>query len=219
MTVPRLRLPTLTLALAALLIFTATPSRAAGHAQYCGDLANAFGPFDYRNGEFANSLAIVEQAHFTDDVENGVRGNTGTLGGDLGYVLRAFPNHPRALEALARITLRQKVTELPGAPYPTECFFERAIRFVPDDGAPRAAYANYLHALGRDDKALPLLEQAAGLAPDNAAIQYNLGLAYARGKRYDKAVAQAKKAYALGFPLPGLRQMLVDAGKWDGKQQ
>jgi hypothetical protein len=43
---------------------------------YCGDLKNAFGPFDYRKGatEFAANLHLVETAHFTPDVEKGITG-------------------------------------------------------------------------------------------------------------------------------------------------
>lgn len=191
----------------------AAPAQAA-KKQYCGELANAFGPFDYRKPEHAGELGIVEQAHFTEDVENGVKGNTGSVGADLDYTLRAFPNHPRALEAVRRITLREKLVQLPGAHYPSECYFERAARFAPDDGAPRAVYASYLHAQGQYDREREMLVQAAGLAPDNAAIHYNLGLAYARHKDYDKALDQAHQAYALDFPLAGLRQMLSAAGQW-----
>lgn len=196
------------------LLLVAGPARAADN--YCGELANAYGPFDYRDAARAAELATVEGAHFTTSVALGVKGSTGQIGADLHYTLRAFPNHPPALAALDRVTLRDKVSQLPGAAYPTECYFERALRFAPDDGAARAAYANYFHARGQFDKALALLVQAAQLAPDNPSIHYNLGLAYARKKDFGAALIHARQAYALGFPLPGLRQMLVAAGQWDG---
>jgi hypothetical protein len=34
-------------------------------------------------------------------------------------------------------------------------------------------------------------------------------------KNYEQAKIYAKKAYELGFPLPGLKNQLIQAGKWD----
>ncbi|TWI62978.1 tetratricopeptide repeat protein [Pseudoduganella lurida] len=183
---------------------------------YCGELANAFGPFDYRTPP-PDALHLVESAHYTEDVAQGVRGNTSTVGGDLDYTLRAFPNHAPALATLAQVALRTKATTLPGANYAVECYFERAVRFQPDDGITWGAYGQYLYRLGQRGRALPLLEKAAALAPDNASLNYNLGIAYAAEKRYDRAVAYAKKAYRMNIPLAGLRNTLVAAGQWDGK--
>jgi tetratricopeptide (TPR) repeat protein len=45
-------------------------------------------------------------------------------------------------------------------------------------------------------------------------LNYNLGLAYFDLGDYDKALEQAKTAYSLGFPLPGLRDKLKRANKW-----
>ena len=41
-----------------------------------------------------------------------------------------------------------------------------------------------------------------------------VAFAYADMKEYDKAIEHAKAAYALGHPLPGLRDRLKRAGKW-----
>ncbi len=185
---------------------------------YCGELANAFGPFDYRTPD-PDQLYLVEMAHFTEEVQQGVKGNTGTLGQDLDYTLRAFPNHTKALAALSRAALRQRTLQLPGARYAVECYFERAVRFQPDDGLAWGAYGQYVYALGENARALPMLKKAAELVPDNPAVNYNAGIAYFNAKNYELAVQHAKKAYQLGFPLPGLRKMLVDAGKWDGKYE
>ena len=67
----------------------------------CGALQNAFGPFDYRT-ERGYNLDVVESYHFTPPVEALIRGSSGTIGGDLDYTLRAFPNHDRALNATIR---------------------------------------------------------------------------------------------------------------------
>lgn len=179
---------------------------------YCGELKNHYGPFDYRT-RGPDGFELVEHAHFNEAVENGVSGVTGPIGGDIDYTLRAIPNHPRALETLGRISLRAKVVQMPGAHFPTECYFDRAIRFAPDDGVVRAVYGNYLASLGRTAEAVRMFQAGADLAPGNATINYNLGLLYMKTKNYDKAAEYAQKAYALGFPLPGLRNQLAQVGK------
>ena len=48
------------------------------------------------------------------------------------------------------------------------------------------------------------------------AMRYSerMGLLYTDLKRYDDALRHAHRAYALGFPLPGLQRKLARAGKW-----
>ncbi len=60
-------------------------------------------------------------------------------------------------------------------------------------------------------------QAAADLEPENATVNYNLGLMYLKEKDYEQAIVYAKIAYELDFPLPGLRNKLVKTGKWDGK--
>ncbi|SFL54054.1 tetratricopeptide repeat protein [Rugamonas rubra] len=205
------------LLLAASLLLPAAPVFAA--KKFCGELTASLGPFDYRKAEFANTLAMVDQAHFTEEVAQGVRGNTSTIGADISYALHVFPNHILALEAIDAISWRQKTVQLPGAKYPTECYFDRAIRFAPDDGSVRAAYANFYHRRGRGDDAFAMLVQAVALAPDNSAIQYNMGLAYLRRKDYPNALLYARRAYELGAAAADLRNKLKAAGQWSDPQQ
>ena len=195
-------------------------AQAAGAANYCGELTNAYGPFDYRTrAEHAENFHLVESAHYTPDVANGIRGNSSTIGGDLDYTLRAIPNHHLALATMARVAVRTKAIMLQGAKYPVECYFERAMRFAPNDGGVRAEFGNYMYALGKPDKAFDAFKDAAAMEPENAAINYNLGLAYFQKKNYAEALTYAKKAYALGFPLPGLKNKLIAVGKWDERAE
>lgn len=62
--------------------------------------------------------------------------------------------------------------------------------------------------------ALEQLRFAEEYLPDDINLQYNLGLAYFQAKEYDKAREYAKRAYDRGFPLQGLKNMLIKAGKW-----
>lgn len=199
---------TRSLALAAILCAMALPASA---KTYCGTLTGR--EYDYRVGP-EYMLDLVNDRHFTEDVEQGVRGSSGQLGDDLEYTLRVFPNHQRALSTLLRIAQRYPAGVVPGAKLPTECFFERAVRVFPNDATAWLMYARYAYMFGRDAQAVSMLEKALELSPDDPTINYNLGLAYARQEKYAQALPYAQKAYALQFPLPGLKQMLVKAGKW-----
>lgn len=130
------------------------------------------------------------------------------------YTLEHFPNHHRALSAMARLGLRDKSVQPVGARYTINCYFERAIAYVPADATARSVFGSYLLATGQQEAALEQLSVAARLAPEQASTQYNLGLMYMMKKDYAQALAYAHKAYALGFPLPGLKNQLKKAGQW-----
>jgi len=187
-------------------------------AEVCGELPpkSQFGPFDYRDPDPRRIKVMSEigGTHFTPDIENLVRGKTASLGADIGFMLEHFPNHHRALASMGRLSVREKADKPRGAKYPAECYFDRAIRFRPDDATVRLLYAKFLADWGKNGKAVEQLEEAARLEPDNANVAYNLGLALFELKRYDEAAEQAKKAYAAGFPFPGLRNKLQSVGKW-----
>lgn len=193
---------------------------AAVHAQQaggenCGPITNAFGPFDYRV-ERGNNLNLVEGAHFTPGVEALVSANTGYIGGDLDYTLRAFPNHHRALMSVMRYGEKKKNQHPTDLRYSVECYFERAIRFRPDDDIARMLYSMYLTKGNRTAEAIQQLDIAAANAEgkDNPFTHYNLGLSYTDLKEYAKAEAQAHKAYAMGFLQPELKNRLKALGKW-----
>lgn len=179
--------------------------------QNCGSLRNNYGPFDYRRDK--SRLWIVEQAHFTPEIENLIHGKTGTIAGELDYTLRAFPNHHRALVSMVRLVDR-KGDKPYGARYSMECYLKRAEVFAPNDGTVKMLYG--IHKMKRGDTAgaIEYLEVAEQMGGASANLEYNLGLAYFRAKQYDKSLEHAHKAYALGFNLPGLRKMLEKAGKW-----
>ncbi|WP_342116973.1 ABC transporter permease [Pseudoduganella sp. OTU4001] len=169
---------------------------------------------DYYNADDARGLTVVESYHFGPTVEALQRGQSGTLGGDISYTLEHFPNHPRALAAMARLALRLRKDQVPGARFGVECYFQRAINYVQDDGAARALFGAYLLALKRDKDAIEQLEAAVAAQPGHAAAWYNLGLARVRIKAFPAALEAAHKSYAMGFPLPGLRQQLKAAHEW-----
>lgn len=201
------------LAAVCLLATAAAPALAAA-PKICGVFDDPAALSDYRKGrtEFAAKLAQVERASFPSDVESGAAGLAGA--GALEATLAAFPNHAPALNALTRLALKEKRARLPGMKYPVECYYDRAQRFAPDDAAVYASYATFLYGLGLNDKAVEMYLRAVELDGRNAVIQYNLGLAYFKLSNFELANKYAQRAYNAGFPLPGLRTMLQNAGKW-----
>jgi len=204
-----------------LMILVAATSLQAEQNNYCGELyiSHRYGPFDYTNANHRiEKLSIVERAHFTPNIRDLISGKSGTVASEISYTLHAFPNHHIALQSMSKLGLREKSGQPENAEYSVECYFDRAFRFQPKDAVVRMLYANYLLKLGgRQAEVLEQYQIAIGLAPENANINYNIGLVYLKNKSYDQAIEHAKKAYKMGFPLPGLRNKLMKTGKWDGK--
>ena len=198
---------------------------ASGHAksvfaqsfQVCGDFAHipgTYGPADYRTAGDYNRM-IVEGAHFTPPIEMLQKPKpNASFGADIGYTLYVFPNHPRALLAMMKLAAREKKEQPVGATYTVGCYFDRAIRFAPDDPGVRIVYALYLIDKRDPGAAREQLEVAREKAGDSANLNYNLGLAYFDLKDYELARDYAKRAYDLGFPLEGLKKKLKQIGQW-----
>jgi tetratricopeptide (TPR) repeat protein len=179
----------------------------------CGELANRYGPYDYRTDK--DKLQVVHEYHFSADVEFLRSGmNAANVGGELDYVLRAFPNHHRALRAMDMLGRKEKNEHTRGANWRVECYFDRAIRFRKDDAMVRMLYGIYLIARDRKKDGITQLRTAEKLGASGANFHYNLGLAYFDLGDHEVALEHAKKAYGLGFPLPGLKDKLKRAGKW-----
>mgnify|MGYP001828746886 CR=1 FL=1 len=198
---------------AALLLICIPFTAPADELKMCGSLDNAYGPYDYTNPQHRRDrLPIVEAGHFNSDVENLIKGMTGRVEGDLDYTLRAFPNHPRALWSMARLHLREKTTHLGGATYSIDCWFDRAMRFNPNDPTVRYIYGMYLHRSGEIELALEQYKVALQLNDENAEIHYNIALLYLERNELELATTHARRAYSMGFPLPGLKRKLREKG-------
>jgi len=180
----------------------------------------AIGPLDYTKPADRAELWIVHDNHFTPQVENLIKGQSGyKLLEDIDYTLRVSPNHHRALYAMARYKLKYRdnpEVNLRDRKYRSaECYFQHAMQFNPKDGVVRMIYGVYLSRLGKYTQALQRYEEALQLMPDSAETHYNMGLLYFDIKQYDKSLAHASKAYELGYQLPGLRNRLERIGIWN----
>lgn len=198
--------------LAAALIPIAAAARA--DEGVCGSLLHQIGPYDYRTMP-ADIKEKVERFHFSQNVETLTKGESSVkIGADLSFTLKVIPNHPRALYAVAELSRREKRERPVGSAYTVSCWFDRAIRFRPEDGHVRLVYGVALLRNGEVQPAITQLKKADELRPGDANVHYNLGLAYFDAKDYASSLEHAKQAYKLGHPLPGLRQKLERAGQW-----
>jgi tetratricopeptide (TPR) repeat protein len=182
----------------------------------CGVLnpPGQFGPFDYRTAT-RDQKYIVEVAHFAPHNEALMRGtSTDRPGPDIDYTLRAFPNHARALKSMMDLRFRDKANPPVGMRYTAECWFNRALRFTPDDPQVRMVYGIFLLRSGDKRGAIEQLELARAYGLSSANFHYNMGLAYFQVQDYEKARVEAYKAKELGFQLEGLKNMLTRAGQW-----
>lgn len=130
------------------------------------------------------------------------------------FILKIFPNHPRALLAAVQVCEQMKSPTCPA-----DEFLERAIAINPAASATFVVQGIYLHRTHRYTQAIESFKQALKLEPNSINAHYDLGLAYLETKQFELANEQAQDAYALGAPLPGLRKRLELAGYWKPLQQ
>lgn len=183
----------------------------------CQGKAQGYGPWDYTNADQRSKIPVVENHHFTAEVENHLKGQSGTIEGDLDYTLRAVPNHHRALLSVIRYQLKVN-KKLLASKYPlespVECYLQRAMHFSPDDAGSISLYAYYLKEVGQFDKAASYYEKALKVNPNNAKVAYSYSLLLIELKQYDKAMEYAEKAYANGKPPESLKKKLIKLGAW-----
>jgi len=144
------------------------------------------------------------------------------VAGNLDYTLRAIPNHARALYAMGMWQLRLREismqdflnTKISWEFKSAECYFKRAIMFMPEDGQVHLAFAMFRHKQGHPESALESYQEAIQLMPNSSSAHYSIGLLYIQRKDFASARKHAWKAYELGYPLPGLRNALQRRGEW-----
>lgn len=183
----------------------------------CGDpFRNHYGPWDIRKaGRY--SIEVVEGAHFTPGIESMTRPGTTTtrnMAHDVEYTLNVFPNHHRALITMQRLSERHRADPPPGTERTVECWFDRAVRFTPDDTVVRSLYARYLVKQSRNGEAIKQLETATELGKENPFTQYNIGLVYFEMGEHSRALIQAHRAKALGLNRTELEDQLKKINKW-----
>lgn len=187
-------------------------------AEFCGELRQRLqaGPWDYRVDR--QHLPLVENAHFMPQTERLIRGTSGTkVGQDFDYTLNKFPNHARALLALIKLNQRYPDPTVTELPRPPECYFERAIRFAPDDLVVRMIYAQFLNWQKRSAEAMAQLNLVAEKGAGNPLTHRSLGLLFLEMGEHEKALEQAWALQALMPEITLLKDELLKRGQWREK--
>jgi len=174
-------------------------------------------PQDYRNRNNTPYLRGraegIERAHLSRARE-GLDSNYAQrpVRKNIDFALRHWPNFHPAIELLIRYdSLGGKAHDLPL----TECYLAWAATFAPDDVVVYQYGAYFFWKLAGDEAtAESWFRQALFIAPQSAESHYNLGLLLFAMGRFDESREQAREAYALNYPLPGLRRKLERAGQW-----
>ncbi len=186
----------------------------------CVGKSIGFGPYDYlRRANLPAELEVVENAHFTPEVENLESGNTSSAINDIAYTLMAWPNHHRALHSAMKYRMMfwewPEKSQVP----PAECQMQRAMAFSPNDPIPYMMFGLLLHKSQQYEKALFVYRKANDLRPDDILTLYNMGLTLVELEQYDEAKQVANTVYGAGMPLPGLKNKLIAAGQWGSSAQ
>lgn len=199
--------------LGALMLVLAATAQAQDLPANCGGLKNHYGPWDYRVNR-GETLDIVERAHFTPKVEMLIRGNTGSIGQDLAYTLRTFPNHHRALLTAERFAERAQNPQPKDMEFTVECYYRRAIAWKPDDSIARLLFARFLFKEKREPEAKNQLAYVLRQKEANAFTIYNVGMVAFEFKDYELAASSALRAREMGFEGTVLIDQLKAQGKW-----
>lgn len=215
--------------LTVLIVGMVLSNKAKSDVYECGVLTQNIGPWDYADPSSSAAtgddpmgrIKRVENVHFQPAMEalDLKQFTIDRLAKEFNYTLRLLPNNPRALLAMSRLEKRAggKLPQngaSPATPKITaDCFFDRAIRFRPDDKAVRMVYGIHLHQRGKFKEALVEYELAESLGEASGNFYYNLGLLHADLKNWDKAYEYGVKAEIGGLMLPGLRGKLAKAGR------
>ncbi len=155
----------------------------------------------------------VEKHHLKPGIEKVRTGRGKYAWQDFTFILNHIADHPLALQHLGELAISQ------GRPDRAEKWFRRAIRLYPDKAPNHVIYGVFLHRLGRLEDAVGAYREALELDPDDPEAHYNLGLAYRDQGKLDLARRHAHRAYQLGYPLPGLKRSLKEAGAWEAPEE
>ena len=121
---------------------------------------------------------------------------------DLDFILRHFPNHPKALALMVEYGKQQKD---PGIALP---YYQKAVELNPKIASIWSDYGAYQHELKNYDDAIFCFKKAVELKPKNGLYQYNLGLALFEKKDYVGAQDAANQARDFGIPYTALQAKL-----------
>ncbi len=170
------------------------------------------GNLDYyvpREGQAAQLFRNVEGYHLEQGrLKMGARNFSGAFE-DFDFILGYYPNHPTVLDLASQLCAQYKFPRCD-----MDARFEQAVARNPKVATTYVLMGIHYHRVGKIDAAIRSYKQALEIKPDSFNAYYNLGLAYVEQKQFALANNAAQHAYALGAPLPGLREKLKAVGAW-----
>jgi tetratricopeptide (TPR) repeat protein len=161
-----------------------------------------------RTPESDRLLQSNELNHLGKGIDNLRSGRFQYAKNEFDFILNLWPNHPQALGLMADTLVKLRQPEL------IDQYYERAYELSPDVAVLYVTHGVTLLRLNRNKEAIERLQRGAALDDNSMNAHYNLGLALVRVKRFEEANRHAQRAYALGHPLPGLREQLQRAKAW-----
>jgi tetratricopeptide (TPR) repeat protein len=159
---------------------------------------------------FCAGMALLDRAKSESNVSRR-KNDLQTSLTNYSYMLRNTPvDNPFHAETLARMGL---VYEESGEVAEAEAYFARAIEAGPQHPAGYLGMFQFYRDRGESQKALRVLEQAdEAMSGQSGEIKYFLGIMNLDLGNKQAALEYAREAYALGYPLPALRDRLAKAG-------
>jgi len=173
--------------------------------------ASAGEPYNYYVPAPDRLLENVEKYHLQQGIDKIKKGQFEYAWSEFAFMLHYFPNHPLALQHISSLSRQIEKTSR------AQKYFDRAIKLYPQESATYALYGIFMHKTENYEEAITQYKRAIQLDDTPAEYHYNLGLSYLALEQYDNANYSAQKAYALGYPLPGLKNQLIAAGAWKPK--
>jgi Tfp pilus assembly protein PilF len=142
-------------------------------------------PHDYfeanSSREAKNTLFQVERFHLNDQRA------------DLDFVLRYFPNHPKALLLIG------SKARLQNDPVLAVRYFEKAVSLYPQHAITHAQYGEFLVSVNKIDAGIEKLKRALAIDPDLAVAHAWLAEAYFKQGKPQLGMESYKKARKLGY--------------------
>jgi len=188
-----------------------------GNALPCQGSSKGYGPYDFFSVD-KHHVNVVEQFHFTRNVEQLIKGESSRIVDDLDYTLVSIPNHPKALLSAIRFQIKENnklnrvaLGRLKSTP---ECYLQRAINFNPKNTSSYILLAYYYSKINKLKKAQDIYIKAINLAPNNSKTEYLYSLLLIKLKENKEAVKYAKKAYQHGHPPQNLKNKLKKLHLW-----
>jgi tetratricopeptide (TPR) repeat protein len=166
-------------------------------------------PHDYYAFQRSSLVTNVEQFHLGPCQQRLRERDYARSVGECNFILKIFPNHPRAL-----VLTTEACNSWKSPLCRLDEVFQNAVSINPQAPETFVIQGMYQHRSQQYGKAIRSYEYALQLDPNLLNAHYNLALTYLETKQFDLANEHAQRAYALGATLPGLRKMLESSGHW-----